>query len=611
MYLADNYNKLNIRDIPGKSIAVLGIKGSGKTNTAAVLIEEMLAGGVPLTIIDIEGEYWGLKEKYDMIIAGAGEHVEINLTEPLQASTLAAFSLQERVPVILDLSDLESNIQAEMLAQAYLESLWTTARKVRTPYQIVIEEAHEWIPQSGKTLVKEVISRIAKRGRKRGLNLTLVSQRSARVDKDSLTQSDIYILHRVVHSLDIDVYKEVLPLPAKEVENIVPALADGEALVLYKHIADKVQIRQRHTHHAGTTPELDKQVEAKLKTTDVSSLLKKLEAIKPELGSGTGTVSIETETETAYDKPKSKIRRPVQGQGQKQAGSSTQNTTSEKRVVILENKLSDSQERYNQLIKERDAAIAEATHWKNQYNELFASYKTTVARITKNNESLEQAILRLTNGNGNGKELEATNAAKQGKSKSAFPSKIEVTGTITTEPGRGRTTTINPTSVNVKTATTTVQTSAPVSQKAATATASSTKVKWSDILDLLTPTERTRLKNLTAKFSKQVAFHQRVARDLLDAYQQRTQYDSHSLEGRGQIPLPVLARRVGIEFESLYRKAPLELIRLGLIKREKQFNKQIYYSLSVNEFIRNYFSSLDKQPEAVKIELLKKIMFDL
>jgi len=62
----DTNNILNLQtqDLIGRCVAVLGISGSGKTNTAAVLVEELLSSGVPMTIVDIEGEYWGLKEKY-------------------------------------------------------------------------------------------------------------------------------------------------------------------------------------------------------------------------------------------------------------------------------------------------------------------------------------------------------------------------------------------------------------------------------------------------------------------------------------------------------------------------------------------------------------------
>jgi DNA helicase HerA-like ATPase len=58
--------ELAVADLIGQRIAVLGISGSGKTNTVAVLAEELLLQ-LPMTIVDIEGEYFGLKEKFDLL----------------------------------------------------------------------------------------------------------------------------------------------------------------------------------------------------------------------------------------------------------------------------------------------------------------------------------------------------------------------------------------------------------------------------------------------------------------------------------------------------------------------------------------------------------------
>ena len=35
--------------------AILGVRGSGKSNTASALVEELLDKGVPIVVVDIEG----------------------------------------------------------------------------------------------------------------------------------------------------------------------------------------------------------------------------------------------------------------------------------------------------------------------------------------------------------------------------------------------------------------------------------------------------------------------------------------------------------------------------------------------------------------------------
>lgn len=134
--------ELQTQTLVGRSIAVLGITGSGKTNTAAVLIEELLSNDLPLTIVDIEGEYWGLKERFEILVAGRSEHAELEIG-PENAGKLAEISVKRGISVILDLSDFTQEESYEFLLE-YFKSLWTTSSVTRQPYQIVLEEAHEF-----------------------------------------------------------------------------------------------------------------------------------------------------------------------------------------------------------------------------------------------------------------------------------------------------------------------------------------------------------------------------------------------------------------------------------------------------------------------------------
>jgi len=54
--------------------------------------------------------------------------------------------------------------------------------------------------------VSDVLVMIATEGRKRGLGIVMVGQRSARIDKDVLSQAGILMLHRVRHPADMGVY---------------------------------------------------------------------------------------------------------------------------------------------------------------------------------------------------------------------------------------------------------------------------------------------------------------------------------------------------------------------------------------------------------------------
>jgi len=257
-----------LEEIIGQCIAILGIRGSGKSNTAGVIFEELLHHNYPMSIVDIEGEYFGLKERYEVLVVGTGEGVEIEIDADC-AGEIAQVSMEQNVPVVLDLSGFLSEERTELLKE-YLTSLWNLAAKLRRPYIIGIEEAHEFIPQGVKTELKEMIARVALRGRKRGLGAIIVSQRSAKVDKDVLSQAGILFLHRVVHEVDMRVYGELLPWRKSEVKEIIGALETGDSIYVNGDTVRPIYVRERATFHAGFTPSLQTVVTPQLKQVSES-----------------------------------------------------------------------------------------------------------------------------------------------------------------------------------------------------------------------------------------------------------------------------------------------------------------------------------------------------
>jgi len=259
---------LDLEEIIGQCIAILGIRGSGKSNTAGVIFEELLRNNYPMSIVDIEGEYFGLKESYEVLVVGTGDGVEIEIDAD-SAGEIAQVSMEQNVPVVLDLSGFLSDERTELL-KAYLSSLWNLAGRLRRPYIIGIEEAHEFIPQGVKTELKEMIGRIALRGRKRGLGGIIVSQRSAKVDKDVLSQAGILFLHRVVHEVDMRVYGELLPWRKSEVKEIIGSLDTGDCIYINGDSILPIYVRERSTFHAGFTPSLEAVASPELKQVSAS-----------------------------------------------------------------------------------------------------------------------------------------------------------------------------------------------------------------------------------------------------------------------------------------------------------------------------------------------------
>ncbi|MBE2223146.1 MAG: ATP-binding protein [Anaerolineae bacterium] len=257
----DTYGRLSIRPetFIGESVAVLGIKGSGKSNTGAVLMEECLDLGLPIIVVDLEGEYYTLKDAYPNV-AIVGNSLECKVDMPLtddNAREVGVKAYRNGMSVVVDLSG-EPTENHEGLIQRMFVGIWDAAKVARIPAVIFLEECHNWIPQAGKTGVSGIFVRIATRGRKRGLSLVMMSQRSSMVDKNVLTQADICFLHKVRHPADLDVYKGLIPRDNKWVTEKVSKLKTGEVLLLKGETVMAHQIRLQKTRHAGATPTIAK-----------------------------------------------------------------------------------------------------------------------------------------------------------------------------------------------------------------------------------------------------------------------------------------------------------------------------------------------------------------
>ncbi|MEL6272496.1 MAG: DUF87 domain-containing protein, partial [Chloroflexota bacterium] len=276
---ADGSFALPTTVVVGARTAVLGASGSGKSNTAAVLLEE-LAPHMPVGVIDPKGEMWTLRERLDITVVGASEHTDIDI-EPHQAYAMGYASAEFRTSMILDMFDYDDE-EAEEAAIAFATGVLDACKKQRKPYHLFIEEADVCIPQPLPK--KSIWKNIAKRGRAFGLGMVISTQRSQGVDKEVLTQCQNAILHSVTHPRDIGIYKEIVPAKSSDVEKAVRALHVGQAIVVYQkngaNVKPGVQMRRRETPDSGYTPQLgdDTPPPIKLKEMD-ERLLNRLKAI--------------------------------------------------------------------------------------------------------------------------------------------------------------------------------------------------------------------------------------------------------------------------------------------------------------------------------------------
>jgi len=235
---------------------ITGKSGSGKSNSASVVAEKLLDGGFGLLIVDIDGEYYGLKEEYEILHAGGDEECDIQVT-PEHAEKLASLALEQNVPIILDMSSYLDEAEAQELLTAVSRSLFAKEKKQKQPFLMLVEEVHEYIPEKGSVgECGKMLIKIGKRGRKHGLGICGISQRPADVKKDFITQCDWLLWHRLTWNNDTKVVRRILD---GEYADAVENLDDGEGFLMtdWAESVDRVQFYRKKTFDAGATPGLD------------------------------------------------------------------------------------------------------------------------------------------------------------------------------------------------------------------------------------------------------------------------------------------------------------------------------------------------------------------
>jgi len=273
-------------------MAILAKKGAGKTYAAGVIEEEFAKVGLPFVVLDPVGVHHGIRssadgrrEAYPVVVFG-GQHADIAIERHMGADVARAV-IAENISCIVDLTELSKTAWREFVRDFCL----TLYKENRSPRHVFIEEATEFVPQTRRPELQEAfeaVERLVRMGRNRGLGCTLISQRSAQVAKDVLTQMDILIALRTVGPQDrralLDMFEAVLE--EHQLEDLerfkatITRLPNGTAWVWWPERSQfmQVAIRQRETYHAGATPafKASKVVQAK---PDVTVLRAHFEAL--------------------------------------------------------------------------------------------------------------------------------------------------------------------------------------------------------------------------------------------------------------------------------------------------------------------------------------------
>jgi hypothetical protein len=279
-----------------QSFAVLAVKGAGKSNTAVAMAEEMWKARLPWVAIDPKGDWWGIRSNRDGDGPGlpvpifGGLHGDLPLS-PDAGRLIAQLVVDRNFTCVLDVSEFPSKAAQARFLTEFGDTLFRLHGQQPQPRHLFLEEADEYIPQRVYKEMAHCVgqwTKIVKQGRQRGLGITLVSQRSAVINKDALTQTETLIVLRTTSPQDQDAIEQWTRYHSvsKELVESLALLEDGEAWIISPHwlkVVERRKVRQRNTYDSGATPTISRvRKVTSMSDVDLGELEEKMSAMIAE-----------------------------------------------------------------------------------------------------------------------------------------------------------------------------------------------------------------------------------------------------------------------------------------------------------------------------------------
>jgi hypothetical protein len=246
-----------------QTFGILAVRGAGKSNLAAVMAEQMFAANLPFVVIDPVGSWYGLRSSADGKGPGLGVPIfggrfgDVPL-EKSGGAVVADTIVAHRLSCVIDVSEFSEGEKIAFLID-FAERLYRTNRD---PLHLFLEEADDYVPQRPMREQARLLrawENIVRRGRARGLGMTMITQRSAALNKNVLTQIETLFALRTTSPQDRKAIESWVEYhgQAEELLESLSSLQSGEAWVWspsWLGIMKRIRAHRRSTFDSGATP---------------------------------------------------------------------------------------------------------------------------------------------------------------------------------------------------------------------------------------------------------------------------------------------------------------------------------------------------------------------
>ena len=124
---------------------------------------------------------------------------------------------------------------------------------------LVVDEAHEFLPNKGKTTASRPLITILREGRQPGISLILATQQPGKIHTDVITQADVVIAHRLTANIDVEALSMIAQSYMREgitkQLNLLPR--EPGAAIVFDDTNERIfpiRVRPKYTWHGGEAP---------------------------------------------------------------------------------------------------------------------------------------------------------------------------------------------------------------------------------------------------------------------------------------------------------------------------------------------------------------------
>lgn len=179
-------------------------------------IAEQAHGKIQIIIIDPEGEFATLREKFDFALIGKGGESPADVRS---AGLVAHKLLELRASAVCDLYEMKSHDRHQWV-KSFIDALIDAPKKLWHSLLVVVDEAHVFAPEkgAGESIASDAMISLATRGRKRGYCPIFATQRLGKLRKDAAAELTNILIGQTFIDIDRKRAAEALGIPRSEQE---------------------------------------------------------------------------------------------------------------------------------------------------------------------------------------------------------------------------------------------------------------------------------------------------------------------------------------------------------------------------------------------------------